>query len=111
MSKDDLVRVRHMLDAAREAQSFLGGRSREALKQDRLLTLSLVRLVEVIGEAASQTSKDFQRGHPEIPWAVIVAMRNRLIHAYFDVDTDRVWDTVVEDLPPLVRALEHILPS
>ena len=83
------------------------GRSAETY-QDRKLVLSLVRLVEVIGEAAGQVSKEFQTAHPEIPWPAIVGMRNRLIHAYFDIDLDRVWDTVKDDLPPLVASLEKI---
>ncbi len=110
MRKDDLVRVKHMLDAAREACGFVRDKSRQTLDSDRMLVLSLVRLIEVIGEAAAQTSQAFQDTHPEIPWAQIIAMRNRLIHAYFDVDVDRVWDTVVDDLPPLMVALERMVP-
>ncbi len=52
---------------------------------------------------------EFQQTHPDVPWAQIVGMRNRLIHAYFDVDVDRVWDTVVDDLPPLIKQLERLL--
>jgi uncharacterized protein with HEPN domain len=97
-----------MLDAAKEAFSFVQGKGRSDLDTDRKLVLSLVRLVEVIGEAAGQVSKEFQAAHPEIPWPTIVGMRNRLIHAYFDIDLDRVWDTVKDDLPPLVASLEKI---
>jgi uncharacterized protein with HEPN domain len=79
------------------------------LDKDRKLVLSLVRLVEVIGEAAGQVTKEFQAAHPEIPWPAIVGMRNRLIHAYFDIDLDRVWDTIKDDLPPLVASLEKII--
>ena len=64
---------------------------------------------EVIGEAAGQVTDEFQQTHTEIPWQPIVGMRNRLIHAYFDVDLDRVWDTVNDDLPPLIRELEKIV--
>lgn len=112
MSKpDDTVRLRHMLDAAREAVSFAEGQSRSALDQNRMLVLSIVKAIEILGEAASRVSRDTQARHPQIPWANIIAMRNRLIHAYFDVDLDRVWDTVKDDLPPLVAALEPILPE
>lgn len=110
MRTDDLTRLRHMLDAAHEAQRFIQNQSRSALDSNRVLVLALVRLIEVIGEAAAQISKDVQDAHPEIPWAKIIAMRNRLIHAYFDVDLDRVWDTVVDDLPPLIAQLEQIVP-
>ena len=108
MHKDDAVRVRHMLDAAKEALSFVQGKKRGDLDQDRQLVLSLIRLIEVIGEAAAQVAAEFQKAHPEVPWAVIVGMRNRLIHAYFDVDLDRVWDTVKDDLPELVVQLKKV---
>jgi len=74
-----------------------------------MLTLSIVKSVELIGEAASRISKECRDTHPEIPWNDIVAMRNRLIHVYFDIDLDRVWDTVTDDLPPLISALEKII--
>ena len=106
--REDAVRLHHMLDAAKEVFSFVQGKERGDLDKDRKLVLSLVRLIEVVGEAAGQVSKEFQTVHPEIPWPAIVGMRNRLIHAYFDVDLDRVWDTVKDDLPPLVASLEKI---
>jgi uncharacterized protein with HEPN domain len=62
-----------------------------------------------VGEAASRVSSAFREAHPEIPWMVIVTMRNRLIHAYFDIDLDRVWDTIIDDLPPLIHTLKMIL--
>ena len=105
----DQLRLQHMLDAAKEAVAFLQGQPRRALAQNRQLVLALVRCIEVIGEAASQVTKAGQDNLPDIPWAQIVAMRNRLIHAYFDVDVDRVWDTVQDDLPPLIRKLEEVL--
>ena len=76
-----------------------------------MLVLSLVKDVEIIGEAAAHITDDTRERYPEIPWISIVGMRNRLIHAYFDVDLDRVWDTVIDDLPPLVLELEKILFS
>ncbi len=104
--RDDTILVRDMLDAAKEAVSFVQGKQRGDLDKDRKLVLSIVHLVEIIGEAAGKVSKKFQDAHPEIPWPVIIGMRNRLIHAYFDVDLDRVWDTVRDDLPPLIVQLE-----
>jgi len=100
-----------MLDAAKEAVAFLQGQPRRTLATNRQLVLALMRCIEVIGEAASQLTKACQDSLPDIPWAQIVAMRNRLIHAYFDVDVDRVWDTVQDDLPPLIRRLEGVLSN
>jgi uncharacterized protein with HEPN domain len=107
MHADDAVRLRHMLDAAREALSFADGRERGAVHSDRMLLHSLVRCVEIIGEAAAQVSAQKRKQLAGIPWPDVVGMRNRLIHAYFDVDPDRVWDTVIDDLPPLVKELER----
>jgi uncharacterized protein with HEPN domain len=98
-----------MLDAAREAGRFVVGRARHDLNRDRQLVLALVKCVEIIGEAASQTTAPTRAALPEIPWPSIVAMRHRLVHAYFDIDNDLVWDTVVADLPPLVDSLERAL--
>lgn len=109
MRPDDAIRLRHMLDAAREAMSFAAGRSRDDLERDRMLVLAIVKDVEIIGEAASRATAAAQAAHPEIPWAQIIAMRNRLIHAYFDVDLQVVWDTVTEDLPQLVALLEPLV--
>ncbi len=101
MRKDDRVRIRHMLEAAQEAVTFVSGRARADLDQDRMLALALVRGIEIIGEAAAQMSSETRQKYPAIAWPNMVAMRNRMIHAYFDIDLDRVWDTVTEDLPPL----------
>jgi len=98
-----------MLDAAQEALSFAEGTSSDDLYKDRMLALSLVKSIEIIGEAASQVSPVTKDRTSSIPWADIVGMRNRLIHAYFDIDLDIVWRTVVDELPPLVTELERIL--
>ncbi len=111
MQRDDLIRLRHMLDAAREAVSFVQDHTRTSLGANRMLLLSLVKDIEIIGEAAAQIAQDTRAALPQIPWPSIIAMRNRLIHAYFDIDADRVWDTVTTDLPPLIATLEHVLAT
>ena len=109
MQKDDLVRLRHMLDASREAVSFFTGKSRSYLETNRMLVLSLVKDIEIIGEAAGKVSLETRKQCGEIPWLDIIDMRNHLIHAYFDVDLNIVWDTVTKDLPPLIKELEKII--
>ena len=109
MFKDDSVCIRHILDATREAISFADGRSRTDLDTDRKLNLSLVRLLEIIGEAARGISKEFRQNHPDLPWNKMVGMRDRLIHGYFDVNLDVVWETITEDLPILVAQLEKMV--
>ena len=110
MFKDDDVRIRHILDAAHEALSFLEGRQRTDLDTDRKLNLSLVRLLEIIGEAARGISPEFRELHPEVAWKKIIGMRDRLVHGYFDVNLDVVWETVSEDLPVLIAQLKMIIP-
>lgn len=111
MRRDDLIRIRHMVESAREALTFVAGKERADLEKSRMLTLSLLKSIEIIGEAASKVTAETRDLHKEIPWEAIVAMRNRLIHGYFDVDLDRVWDTVRDDLPELVRTLEEIIKA
>jgi len=100
-----------MVDAAREAMSFATGRTRADLDTDRQLVLAMVKCIEIVGEAATQTTAATRAALPEIPWPSIVAMRHRLVYAYFDIDHDRVWDTVSGDLPPLVDALQRALSN
>lgn len=107
----DEVWLRHMLDATRKALSFTHGRSRADLDTDEQLTLAIVRLLEIIGEAAKQVTTETRTAHPEIPWRQIAGTRDRLIHGYFNVDLDVVWSIATEDLPGLVGSLESILGS
>lgn len=109
MQKLDSIRLQHMLDAAREAIAFAHGRARADLDRDRMLVLALVKALEIVGEAAGQVSTATRDRLPGVPWADIAGMRNRLVHAYFDINLDVVWQTVQQDLPPLVVALEKAL--
>ena len=109
MLKDDEIRLRHMLDAAREAVSFARGRVRSDLETDRQLVLSLVKDIEIVGEAAAQVTESTRAQALDIPWQVIVAMRNRLVHAYFSINLDIVWQTVQQDLPTLIAQLERVV--
>jgi len=111
MRKDDLIRIKHMLDAAHEARTFASGKTKDALEKDRLHTLGLVKEIEIIGEAAGKLSEETRAKYPAIPWLDIISMRNRLIHAYFDIDFEVVWDSVTKDLPPLIAELEKIIES
>ena len=111
MQKDDLIRLRHMLDAAQEAISFVAGKSRRDLNLNRMLALSLVKDIEIIGEAASKITLKTREQLAQVPWAMIIGMRNRLIHAYFEIDLDILWKTVAEDIPPLISMLEEIISS
>jgi uncharacterized protein with HEPN domain len=109
MRKDDSIRLRHMLDVAREAESFYQNKTRSSLETDRKLVLALVKCIEIIGEAATKISKESREDLPQIPWSNIIGMRNRLIHAYFDTNFDILWKTITEDIPPMIAELEKIV--
>jgi uncharacterized protein with HEPN domain len=107
MRKDDVIRLRHMLDAAHEAIEFTQGRSVTDLTFDRKLVLAIVKAVEIIGEAAHQISQITREQLPGIPWDDIIGMRHRLVHVYFDINLDILWKTTQDDLPPLIAELEN----
>ena len=92
-------------------RDLLPSRSRTDLDHDRLLLLALVKDIEIIGEAASRVSPEARAQWADIPWQDIVTMRHRLVHGYFDIDLDIVWNTVADDLPPLAAQLERALGS
>jgi uncharacterized protein with HEPN domain len=110
MQRDDSIYVRHILDATLKVLHFTSNRNREDLEKDEMMAISIVHLLEIIGEAANLVSDDYQKQHPHIPWRKMIGLRNRLIHGYFDINLDIVWDTVLKDLPPLVTDLEKIIP-
>lgn len=107
----DEIRLRHMLDHAMEAMGMVQGKKRSDLNSDRMMELSLVRLVEIIGEAAARVGTESREKYPSIPWLQVVGIRNRLVHGYDAVDLDVLWDTIIDDLPPLIDELEKILSS
>jgi uncharacterized protein with HEPN domain len=107
--RDDELRLRHMLDHAREAVALLEGKRRSHLDRERLLELALVRLVEIVGEAAARVSTETCGAASSIPWPHVIGMRHRLVHGYDAVDLDILWATVREDLPALITELEKIL--
>jgi uncharacterized protein with HEPN domain len=97
-----------MLDAARYARLFVAGRNRPDLDSDAMLTFALTRATEIIGEAAINISKDTRNQLPQFEWDKIINMRHKLVHAYFQVDLDILWDTVKRDIPKLIEELENI---
>ena len=106
---DDLKRLQDMLDYAQEAVEFAAGRQRQDLETDRPFRFALTHMVEIVGEAAAHVPEPLRATHTGIPWTDIVALRNRLIHGYSDVDLDILWDILRIDLPPLIAELRKIL--
>jgi uncharacterized protein with HEPN domain len=100
-----------MRDHAREAMDLARGKTRKDLDEERVLNLALVRLLEIIGEAANRVPATDRERYVQVPWEQIIGLRHRLIHAYDRVDFDILWQIVTRDLPPLVAELEKILAS
>jgi uncharacterized protein with HEPN domain len=95
-----------MLQAAREALVHAGEMTREEFLADLRTQRAVELMIMIIGEAAAQVSDESRTHLPNLPWRQIVAMRNRLVHHYFRIDLDLVWDVIRNDLPVLISALE-----
>ena len=106
---DDLSRLKHIRDSAKEALFFVNNRTREDLDRYRMLSLALVRLIEIMGEAANNISEPCQSKYSKIPWRQIIGMRNRIVHAYFDVDLDIIWQVITQDLDSLLIEVEKAI--
>jgi uncharacterized protein with HEPN domain len=98
-------RIAHILGACEEAAVFVSGCTYDQFAEDRMLQLALVKLVEIIGEAAKAVSPETQAEHPEVPWSAAARTRDRLTHHYFEIDLEVLWSTVTDDLPALLAAL------
>lgn len=105
MSRPDEVRIRHMVEAAEKALAFSAGRTRGDLDIDEMLRFALVKLVEIVGEAAKQVTDETRKKYPQVAWAESARMRDRLVHHYFAINLDVLWSTVTADLPALLEGL------
>lgn len=99
-------RLRDMLDAARELLDMTGTATRESLQHNRMLALACARLIEIIGEAAKHVDAESRNRLTDVPWKAIAGTRDRLIHAYFSIDLDRLWVIIKDDLKPLIQGIE-----
>jgi uncharacterized protein with HEPN domain len=108
MNERDRVRLQDMLAEARRVQEFLADKSHDELLQDTMLSYAVIRAIEIVGEAAAQTSSELQQRHPEIPWRNMIGMRNRIVHGYSSVDLNIVWEVATRNLPTLMPLLKNI---
>ena len=109
MRRDDILLL-DMLLAARDAVEFADGLTIEAFERNRMAQRAVLKSVEIVGEAASRIGSETRAAHPEIPWAGIVGLRNRLVHEYSNVNLRRVWEVVQRDIPRLIPQLESLVP-
>ena len=109
MVANDSVLLKHMLDSADAILAFTKGKRRSSLDRSRLLASAVMREFEILGEAANKVSQKTKNRFPQVPWVKLIGMRNRLIHAYFDVDHDLVWKTIKHYLPDFKLEIEEII--
>ncbi len=104
LPRDD-DRIAHMIEACEQATEFVAGRTRTDLDHDRMLELALTKLVEIVGEAAKSVTEETRARYPDVPWSEASRARDFLAHHYFQLDLDRLWETVTESLPALLAGL------
>jgi uncharacterized protein with HEPN domain len=102
-------RIRDILDAIAEIQNFTSGMNYEVFKADDKSIRAVEMNFIIIGEAANQIPEEVEEKYTTIPWSLMRAMRNRIVHVYFKVDEKLMWDTIQNDLPPLIPELEKLL--
>lgn len=99
-----------MLLAARRIQKYARGYDFERFEEDDVVQDAIMRRIQIIGEAARKVSPEFKEAHPEIPWNDIIGMRHKLIHEYFQIIPEKVWEAVVSDIPALISQIEPLVP-
>lgn len=107
----DPAYILDILQAAREARSLASGLTWETFQRSKLHQYALVKLIEIVGEAARALSDETKAANPGIPWPAIIGMRNHLVHRYFRIDLDVVWDVLQNHLPPLITQLTPLVPE
>lgn len=109
MDRDEMVYLRHILDAIATIEEYLLGVDEDKFMDTRLIQDGVIRQIEIIGEAVRHVSKDIRDAYPEIPWQDAAGMRDKLIHGYFGVDIEEVWNTARDDLPVLQEQVKRVL--
>lgn len=106
--KDDSIFVRHILESIDHIISFSNGLSKEEFLNNRLKQSAIIRELEIIGEASKNLSVEFRKKSKAIEWSLIAGFRDKLIHHYFGINLERVWNILEKDLPNLKRELERV---
>ena len=105
--RDNQIYIKHILDAIAEIEGYVRGFNLESFSENNMVRDAVVRQLEIIGEAAKQIDQATKESYPDVPWTQVVGMRNRLIHEYFNIDLENVWNVVMKDLPELKVKLNN----
>ncbi len=105
-STDDALR--DILDAATKALEFVADMDRDAFAEDEKTLYAVIRALGIVGEAARRVPLEYRENHPAVPWRSMTGMRDKLIHDYFGVSIDVVWETIQQDLPGLIQAIRDL---
>jgi uncharacterized protein with HEPN domain len=108
--RDWVFRVQDILDAIAKIQRYVSVVDFDAFENDEEIMDAVVYNLTVIGEAANHTPDEIQKLHPEIPWRQMIDLRNFTVHAYWNLRPSVIWDTIQNDLPPLVQLLINLMP-
>jgi len=109
--RDNLAYVRHIIESIKVIEGHLYGVTKETFLGSVLLQDAVIRRLEVMGEATKNISTSFRVQFPEVPWRQMAGMRDTLIHEYFGVDLNEVWNTIYKDLPELRMQLRDIIEN
>ena len=109
MKRNDSVYLQHILDAIEQIEIYTSSKSYDEFLRERLIQDGVVRQLEIIGEASRKLSSEFREQQPEIPWQQIIGLRNRVIHAYFEINLTIIWEVIQNDLPSLKKKLTKLI--
>ena len=105
----DIDRLMHILEAIGYIQQFMQGKTMDHLREDKLLFFGVVKNIEIIGEAANMLTNEFRSERTEVSWQEIIDMRHVLVHGYYTVSSQFIWDTYCNDLPTLRQQVQQYL--
>ncbi len=111
MKKDPLIFIGHILDSIKNIEEFIKDTSKEEFFKDKLRQNAVVREIEIIGEAVKNISDSLKNKYPNIPWRDIAGMRDKIIHHYFGLDLEEIWQVIKKDINTLKQNLSEILKS